>query len=64
MSIRDYTKYLATWSSYQDYCKKNPNNTLLEEFEDKLLRIYNATDAETQQVKITWPMYLTMVRKE
>ncbi|KAL0491922.1 methyltransferase [Acrasis kona] len=62
MSIRNYVNYLSSWSSIQDYNQKNPNNTLLKDFELKLKTIYKADDTESFEVEVVWPMYLLLMK--
>ncbi|KAL0484620.1 hypothetical protein AKO1_003439 [Acrasis kona] len=62
MSIRNYVNYLSSWSSIQDYNQKNPNNTLLKDFELKLKTIYKADDTESFEVEVVWPMYLFLMK--
>lgn len=38
-SIDEFKGYLTTWSAYQDYCKKHPGNTILEDLLDQITNI-------------------------
>ncbi|KAL0490338.1 SAM-dependent methyltransferase [Acrasis kona] len=64
ITIRNYIDFLATWASVQNHNRQNPDETLLEDFEDTLKEIFNADDVETFQVKMKWPMHLHLMRND
>lgn len=62
MTLRNYINFLSTASGVQEYNKKNPNNTLLQDFETKLMNIYGIRDANEESIKVVWPIYLYLMR--
>eukprot|EP01027_Heterolobosea_sp_BB2_P013516 GEZU01019494.1.p2 GENE.GEZU01019494.1~~GEZU01019494.1.p2 ORF type:complete len:100 (+),score=19.68 GEZU01019494.1:50-349(+) len=63
MSIRDYVRYLSTWSSINKYYKENPNKEpdILVEMEEDLVKIFKAKDAE-HEVRVQWPIFVVLAR--
>ncbi|KAL9654615.1 hypothetical protein ABK040_006677 [Willaertia magna] len=62
MSLEQYINYIGTWSSIQDYSKKNGEEKSKELLDQLLNDLKNAFGYE-ESVKVVWPIHLVLTKK-
>ena len=69
-SLGDFIGYVSSWSAYQQYCKLNPGNKVLEDLQQQLAEALQTCSSgvsseETTEIKMetTFPLFLILGQK-
>ena len=69
MQMSAFIGYVSSWSGYQTYCERHPGNTVLEDMQQNMKRILEATPpADTEEgdlsVEVVFPYFVILGQKE